>query len=161
MSGHDTVERAGQRMRIQVHALELYVPQTEDLGLPLRFNHADRRAIQTDDTRLRIPASVIRREDARAAAEIENREGLREPVGNEPSDDPIVIIALTVQDRQDVGPSGQIIKRGVILGRSAPFLLDMRMQGRNVSVRQGLPLPLKIGLVAGESPQPPLVEVGV
>ena len=159
MRGDDTVTRPAREACVQIPVLELHILEMQGLGFSLGRGNRRPRTVDTDHPRVRIAAGVKRRENPRAAAEIENRRGVAKPGCDERSDGRIVVVTLAVEDRQNPWGSRKIVECGLVLRSSVPLFFDMRMQRGDVVCTQGLALPLKICLVAGEPPKPPLVEM--
>ena len=79
MRGDNTVIRPARGACVHILVLEPDVLEMEGLGFSLGRGNGRARTVDTDHLRVRMPAGIKRRENPRAAAEIENCRGVEKP----------------------------------------------------------------------------------
>src|SRR5207249_3022731 len=145
----DDVVGSRERSVLDVQALEAEVPQPER---PRAFaGHPQRgvRTVHAHDGDSRELLGIERRQQADAAPEIKDGPGSAESFSDGRRDGLVVVVLLTVEDRQNVRSRGVVVKGyfSCDAGTRGSFLLDKPIQSGKVLRAERFTLPTEICVV--------------
>ena len=161
MRRDDDVVGSRERSVLDVQALEAEVPQPER---PRAFaGHPQRgvRTVHAHDGDSRELLGIERRQQADAAPEIKDGPGSAESFSDGRPDGLVVVVLLTVEDRQYVRSRGVVVKGyfSCDAGTRGSFLLDKPIQSGKVLRAERFSLPTEKCVVGLEWSKPPPIEM--